>query len=169
MSNNTDEFENNQQHNSSGNPETNALVKAIEQGTATTEQVGAALQVIQVGLSKQLIDGAGIAAQPLQRLQALQDRLVQVVETQLSAALDINSIELPQAIEMLVKLQDQSIKVLELQRKIVQGRELIPPSTLTEDEKKVVKLFNSFPDKQSKKLFLQLVDQELAKLEAEDE
>lgn len=149
-------------------PDITSLAKSIQNGTATKEQLGSALQAMQIGMSTSLIEELGEASKPFLRLRDLQERLATIINNKLEALLQADSIDLSTAVQHLQSLQEMQYKVLDLKRKIVQGRELIPTSLLSEEERAVVKLFQSFSTKSEKEEFMKLVYERLSKLDTNE-
>lgn len=144
------------------------LAKAIIEGTATEEQRGIALQCIQITLATAMVSGVKQVTAPIDSLRNLQERLADYVSQQMIVKIDDQSMAPEKALEHLIEISDMQVKILELERKIIQGRDLMPSGLLSDDEKLVMKLLKSFSTKSEKQKFLALVQQQLAESNGEE-
>ena len=90
------------------------------------------------------------------------------VSQQMIVKIDDQSMAPEKALEHLIEISDMQVKILELERKIIQGRDLMPSGLLSDDEKLVMKLLKSFSTKSEKQKFLALVQQQLTESNGEE-
>lgn len=137
-----------------------SIVKSVLEGTATEEQQGIIARQVQINLSATLVSGMqtlySTIIESTQTLNAAQAKLAQRLETEA----DVMSID--KLASVVDNMQSQQLKILDLYRRIVNGKELFPQGVLSEEEKQVVKLLNSFSSKEEKQKFLKVVKETLS-------
>lgn len=135
------------------------LAQSIIDGTATEEQQGTAVKVMQTSMSANLLIGMKSLANNIARFNDLYERLFQRFSETLESQIDILP---PETLyKYLSDLQSKQLLILDLYRKTVQGKDLFSSEILSEDEKKVIKLLKSFNTPEEKTKFLELVESTL--------
>lgn len=132
------------------------LAQSIIDGTATEEQQGTAVKVMQTSMSANLLIGMKSLANNIARFNDLYERLFQRFSETLESQIDILP---PETLyKYLSDLQSKQLLILDLYRKTVQGKDLFSSEILSDDEKKVIKLLKSFNTPEEKAKFLELVE-----------
>lgn len=139
------------------------LARQIELGQASIEEKGVALKALQASMAVSLYGGLNRALESTMKSTACLDELVNKFKDKLEY--EIEGMSPKDILEMIDRVQSSQLRILDLQRKIVQGKELIPQPSLSEEESHVIKLMNSFTSVESKKKFLSVVKDFLDKEE----
>lgn len=146
------------------------LAQLIASGQATASDLGTACKSLQVGMAVTLINGLQRVNSGISVAASLQDKLItkfnEVLEANISQGVLDDPDELLSYIERLNNIQ---CRTLDLQRKIAQGKELIPETNLSDDEKMIVKLFKSFKSKDEKEKFIKVVNDTLKENTSSDD
>lgn len=136
------------------------VVQRVIDGTATEADKGLVLKTMQNSLSANLVGSLNDVFASMQSLNALATDAV----AKLSEYYEVNKdlMDMKTLMSFIDNVQNRQIKLMELNRRISQGNnQLFAQDTLTDDEKKVLKLFKSFRTNDEKRRFMRLVDQEL--------
>lgn len=142
------------------NDELNVLVEQVVEGTATETETGVALKALRNQLSVQLIKSL---SQSYQSITAFNDLLSDAIQKVNQHYLESSEVmEMETLMKYVDDITSKQIQLMELYRKVVQGKELFDAGTLSDDEKKVLKLFKSFKSQEDKARFLRLVELELS-------
>lgn len=135
------------------------VVDFVTDGVATEEQLGVVLKQMQISISTKLLaqlkQQEALMVNVSSMLQRLYDRLDMIIST------DLEMMNVETVMDLIEKLTRLSNNYLELQRRIVQGKELFSNDTLSDDEKRVIKLMNSFSSQDDKKKFMAVVKERL--------
>lgn len=135
------------------------VVDIVTDGVATEEQLGIVLKQMQISISTKLLaqlkQQESLMSNVSSMLQRLYDRLDMIIST------DLEMMNVETVMDLIEKLTRLSNNYLELQRRIVQGKELFSSDTLSDDEKRVIKLMNSFSSQEDKKKFMSVVKERL--------
>lgn len=133
------------------------LVDVVTDGVATQEELGLMMKKLQISISTKIIsemqrqapfiDGA------YSLLTRLYDRLETIVTTDLEI-MDINTV-----LDCIDKITKVVNNYIELQRRIVQGKDLFSQDLFSDKEKSMMKLLNSFKSQEEKRKFLELVEE----------
>lgn len=134
--------------------QSDALVRAMQTGLATVDQIQEASRLVSISLAGQLLMGTGALMETVKPIAALHNKLVARYQEVLEQDMEIMTREdLENAIGVLSK---NLINSLEVQRKIVQGKEILSNyPALTEEEKSMVKMMQSFKTADEKKIFIE--------------
>lgn len=132
-----------------------SLSQKLMDGTATEEEKGTALKLLQTSLSVTMATGVSSLYNQINSLNGTMERLFTRMEAALQDQIELMSAE--DCYDFIQKIQSKQIQVLDLYRKIVQGKELFATSALTEEEKMVIKLMKSFKSVDEKNKFFSLV------------
>lgn len=131
----------------------NGLVKAIENGVASAEQIAEMSRLLQISLVSDMLTGQKQLMGTVSPFIALQEKaqakLMQVLEV------DVESMDRDDLMKLIEFTQKNSLNVLEMQRKLVQGKELLSAyPQLTAEERAVITLMKQFKTPEEKKLFM---------------
>lgn len=143
--------------------ELQAMVSSIMDGNATVEELGVAVKALQTKMSVALISGVDSVLKSLQDSTQVLDFVVSKFNEKIKVDVETDLLETKELLEIIERVQNQQLKVLDLQRKIVQGKELIPQPSLSDEEKQVITLLNSFSSQEDKIKFLNVVKDTLKK------
>lgn len=138
------------------------LARNVADGVATEEQRGMATRAVQNQLSISLLGLLQSSTQSVNRLNELSERAIGIYIEKVSANLDQDLYLEGDLLKIINSLQDRQIQIAELYRKIIQSpKGLFSEDFLSEEEKKVMKLFKSFRTVEERKKFLELCSQQL--------
>lgn len=141
------------------NQDVNALVEQVVEGTATESEVGVALKTLRNSMSVNLIKSLSQSYESISVFnEVLQDAIVKFSDHYNESA---EVLEMETLLKYIDVITSKQIALAELIRKTVQGRELFDSSTMSDDERKVLRLFKSFKSAEDKARFLHLVELEL--------
>ncbi len=142
------------------------LSEKVLAGTATESERGLALRNLQTNLAITLTTGLGRSLALVERLNQSIESVVAKFEEKLRD--EINIMPATDLLSIVERIQSKQVAVLDLYRKIVQGKDLFPQETLSEEERKVVKLIKSFKSKEEKDKFFQVCSEMLKPKEPTD-
>ena len=140
--------------------------KKVLEGTATEAERGMVLRNIQTGLAGNLVAGLSDAMATINSFNAHLDRCINQLTLRLES--DVQIMDATQLIDIITKIQTRQLATLDLYRKVVQGKDLFPVETLSDEEKKVLKLIKSFRSKEEKDKFFQICSEMLKPAESID-
>lgn len=143
--------------------ELQAMVSSIMDGNATVEELGVAVKALQTKMSVALISGVDSVLKSLNESTKVLDTAVSKFNEKIKIDVETDLLETKELLEIIERMQNQQLKVLDLQRKIVQGKELIPQPSLSDEEKQVITLLKSFSSQEDKVKFLNVVKDTLKK------
>lgn len=133
----------------------------IEQGISTEAQKGTAVKSVHLLLQSALSKGTMNILKKIESLSDILDRAVDQLNIRVDSGLD--TWELADVIRLVDIIQTKQLQVLDLLRKVSQAsKPLFSEQVLSEDERKVVRLFKSFTTEAEKAKFLALVDEQLS-------
>jgi len=136
------------------------VVQRVIDGTATESEKGLVLKTMQNSLSANLVGGLNDVFASMQSLNAMAVDAIAKLEEYYELNKDL--LDQKALMDFIGEVQNRQLRLLELNRKISQGNNpLFAQDTLSEEERKVVKLFKSFRTNAEKAAFMRLVDQEL--------
>jgi len=143
------------------------LVSTIMDGTITEDSLGTALKAMQINMAAALVVNQNKAVAMVEGMhshyQKLQKRFDELIINEISTMTDAESV-----FEWIEKIHNMQLRTLEVQRKIVQGKELFNTTVLTPEEKLVSQLFSSLTTKAKKEEFLSLVKKSMEDNSFED-
>lgn len=141
------------------NQDVNTLVEQVVEGTATESEVGVALKSLRNQMSVNLIKSLSQSYESISAFnEVLQDAIVKFSDHYTESA---EVLEMETLLKYIDVITSKQIALAELIRKTVQGRELFDSTTMSDDERKVLRLFKSFKSAEDKARFLHLVELEL--------
>lgn len=143
------------------------MVASILDGTVTEETLGLALKSLQINMAASLVMGQGKASEVANRLQKQTEKLLDRFDTLFDA--EISKItEAEVALDMIERVHRIQLNTLEVQRKIVQGKDLFTTNIMSAEEKMINQLLNSFTSREDKLKFMDIVKEQLSKNSVND-
>ena len=140
------------------------LVKRLNAGVLEESERGTLLKMLQISLASSLIGNTHKVDENVVQMNSLLEkvnrRYVELVYSSLE------SYNLEELTDILNSLVDRQLKVADLQRKVLQGKELISGEVLSDDERKILKVMSSFTSKEEKRAFLNAVQEHLNEIES---
>lgn len=136
------------------------LAKSIVAGTATEQDQGVALKALQNAMASSLISGLRTLDNTVVRLIGVSERLFDQLNTRMEV--DVQNMQMNEVLRWIQTIQNNQIQILDLYRKVVQGRELFPSDTFSDEEKLVLQLMKSFRSQEDKQKFLDICKDFLA-------
>lgn len=137
-----------------------ALVTAVMNGVATEKQQGVLLKALQINVSASLcanLSGLGAMAGAYANLVGQMQELY--IEKTKESLVDMDRAEL---FEEINQLSDFTIKVLDLQRKVVQGKNLFPEELLSETDKRVLAILKGITNDEDREKAISILEQNFA-------
>jgi len=150
----------NDQTNTS-NTSVESLVNSVLKGTVDESTLGTFLKTLQVSMGANLLRNQETLVSAVESLNSQIEKLLSRY-TQLME-FEVDNLTSEGAWEKIESIMGLQIKVVDLQRKIVQGKPLFNSDVLSDEERMVVKLLNSFSSIDEKKKFLKVVKDTLEK------
>lgn len=135
------------------------LAKRVSEGIATEQEIGVALKQLQISLATSMLQELQDYNKSLDALKEIRMRLIDRLETIIIT--DIDLMDVDTVTNLLKETSDMQMNNLDFQRKLIQGKSIFDFSTLSDEEKQVVQLMNSFTSLEEKQKFLQLVQEKL--------
>jgi len=145
------------------NQVTNMVVKVLE-GQSTTEQVGIFNRLLNTALAQDLVQGQQALIRTLSGFEEVSQKLQNAIDQKLQV--EVETMELKELFEYYEKIQSYALRVLDLQRKIVQGKDLFPSDILSEEEKAFLSILKSFRTDAEKTDFVNKIKQIQAEKDA---
>lgn len=135
------------------------LAKRVSEGIATEQEMGVVLKQLQISLATSMLQELQHYNKSLDALKEIRMRLIDRLETIIIT--DIDLMDVDTVTNLLKETSDMQMDNLDFQRKLIQGKSIFDFSTLSDEEKQVVQLMNSFTSLEEKQKFLQLVQEKL--------
>lgn len=136
---------------------TDILAKKIQEGMATKEERGIALKNVNTQMAVELVESIDSIKTQNGKLTKLRDLATTKLLKKGEQAINNDELELPDLLNMVSVLTDVELKVADMYRKILQGNRLLfDEDSLSEEQKVVVRLLNSFETIEQKKDFLNM-------------
>ena len=134
------------------------LASSLAGGYADSNSIGLALKQIQVTMGVKLLKNLERQTTIVDKLNDLLDLMVDNFHDKVEALMATDTIPTEELYSYISDLQSKSIKVIELQRKIAQNPvKLFSDDLFTSDERKILKLLNSFKSPADKARFMEIV------------
>ena len=135
------------------------LAKRVSEGIATEQEIGVVLKQLQISLATSMLQELQEYNKSLDALKEIRMRLIDRLETIIIT--DIDLMDVDTVTNLLKETSDMQMDNLDFQRKLIQGKSIFDFNTLSDEEKQVVQLMNSFTSLEEKQKFLQLVQEQL--------
>lgn len=136
-----------------------ALARLIMSGRASEQEKGLVLRTIQVGMATNMVAGLNElhsnVAQAMGLYQALDAEYMRRLQEQLeSQSLTKEEIRIERD-----ALEKRMHAILNLERQIVQGKNIFPEDSLSEDDRKILRLMASVKSPEERKKFFKAIDE----------
>lgn len=135
------------------------LAKRVSEGIATEQEIGVVLKQLQISLATSMLQELQEYNKSLDALKEIRMRLIDRLETIIIT--DIDLMDVDTVTNLLKETSNMQMDNLDFQRKLIQGKSIFDFNTLSDEEKQVVQLMNSFASLEEKQKFLQLVQEQL--------
>lgn len=138
----------------------NILAQKIAEGTATREERGLSLKMINTQLAIDYVSGLDNVKAFVERLKELRgkmsDKFIQKVERQLEA----DEIEPELMFQYINTISNKELQLVAEYRKLLQGnRQLFDEDTLSEEDRVIMRLLRSFSSTDQKRDFFKIVNE----------
>lgn len=142
-----------------GDHSVEALARLIMSGRASEQEKGLVLRTIQVGMATNMVAGLNELhsniAQAMNLYQALDSEYNRQLREQLEqGALTKEEIRIERD-----ALEKRVHAILNLERQIVQGKNIFPEDSLSEDDRKILRLMASVKTPEERKKFFKAIDE----------
>lgn len=138
------------------------VVQAVLSGVSTTEENGVLLKALQTQMSAAVVNQLSSISAQMNSLSESLPRLIQRYNEKLNEDLETDVIGRAEIEAIIDRIQNKQFQLVETYRRVVQSPNMLfANSTVSEEEKMVMKLFQSFKSADEKKKFLELVKKEL--------
>lgn len=139
------------------NINTDILSKKIQEGMATKEERGIALKNVNTQMAVELVSSLDTMKNQNAGLSKLRGLLADKLTQKGEQAIKDDSLDLNDLMTYVSTLTDMELKVADMYRKIIQGNRLLfDEDSMSEEQKVVVRLLNSFETFEQKRNFLNL-------------
>lgn len=136
---------------------TDILSKKIQEGMATKEERGIALKNVNTQMAVELVGSLDTVKKQNVGLLELRGLLADKVNKKGKQAIEDDSLDLNELMELVSTLTDMELKVADMYRKVLQGNRLLfDEDSMSEEQKIVVRLLNSFETFEQKRNFLNM-------------
>lgn len=135
------------------------LAKRVSEGIATEQEIGVVLKQLQISLATSMLQELQEYNKSLDALKDIRMRLIDRLETIIIT--DIDLMDVDTVTNLLKETSKIQMENLDFQRRLIQGKSIFDFNTLSDEEKQVVQLMNSFASLEEKQQFLQLVQEKL--------
>lgn len=134
--------------------DTTALTNAVEAGIQTQEQAVSLNRLVRSVLAIDLLKGARELSSTIDPLMRMYERAKARFEEVFEE--EVDSYGTKEALELMDAFSSVIMRIVDLQRKIVQGKELFSSQDLmTEEERAVSRLMQSIQTPEEKKVFIE--------------
>lgn len=138
------------------------LAQSVVDGVATEEQHGMATRAVQNQLSLSLLGILNDTTVSVNRLNETCNKALNIYLEKVNADLDQDLVSEESLLKLIDTIQSKQIQIAELYRKVIQSpKGLFAEDCLSEEEKKVMRLFKSFKTVEERKKFLELCNKQL--------
>ena len=132
------------------------LKSLIAVGTKTEEQQGLALRAVQMGMAANFCSEISSLHRGLSRAQSVLSKLRDKYFSDVEEVMD--TLSPSEVASYMSTIQNQVMGVLELERKVIQGRELFPTDSLSDMDRKILRLVSSLRAPEDRAKFMKLIE-----------
>lgn len=132
------------------------LKSLIAVGTKTEEQQGLALRAVQMGMAANFCSEVSSLHRGLSRAQSVLSKLRDKYFSDVEEVMD--TLSPSEVASYMSTIQSQVMSVLELERKVIQGRELFPTDSLSDMDRKILRLVSSLRAPEDRAKFMKLIE-----------
>lgn len=138
------------------------VVQSVLSGISSEEENGLLLKALQTQMSATVVTQLADLSNQFSQLSVNTGRLIEQYNRKLNEDLESDVLSRGELYAMIKNFQDRQLQLIETYRRTVQSpNALFANSTVSEEEKMVIKLFQSFKSADEKRKFLELVKKEL--------
>jgi len=146
----------------SDNYSTEVLARKIAEGTANREERGITLKTISTQLAIEMVTGLEDVRDYVDGLKDLRSKFTQKFVEKANEALELDELDLDDIFKYMTSISDNEVKVVEAYRKLLQGGQLFNEDSMSEQDRIIVRLLQSFKDNTQKKEFYEMVAKYMA-------
>lgn len=146
----------------SDNYSTEVLARKIAEGTANREERGITLKTISTQLAIEMVTGLEDVRDYVDGLKDLRSKFTQKFVEKANEALELDELDLDDVFKYMNSIADNEVKVVEAYRKLLQGGQLFSEDSMSEQDRIIVRLLQSFKDNNQKKEFYEMVAKYMA-------
>ena len=146
----------------SDNYSTEVLARKIAEGTANREERGITLKTISTQLAIEMVTGLEDVRDYVDGLKDLRSKFTQKFVEKANEALELDELDLDDIFKYMTSISDNEVKVVEAYRKLLQGGQLFSEDSMSEQDRIIVRLLQSFKDNNQKKEFYEMVAKYMA-------
>ncbi len=144
------------------NYSTEVLARKIAEGTANREERGITLKTISTQLAIEMVTGLEDVRDYVDGLKDLRSKFTQKFVEKANEALELDELDLDDIFKYMTSISDNEVKVVEAYRKLLQGGQLFNEDSMSEQDRIIVRLLQSFKDNTQKKEFYEMVAKYMA-------
>lgn len=138
------------------------VVQSVVSGLSSEEENGLLLKALQTHMSATVVTQLTDLSNQFARLSQNVERAIDKYNQKLNEDLEGDVISRGELYSIIKGFQDRQFQLVETYRRVVQSPNMLfANSTVSEEEKMVMKLFQSFKSSDEKRKFLELVRKEL--------
>lgn len=141
---------------------TDILARKIAEGTANREERGITLKTINTQLAIEMVTGLEDVRDYVDGLKDLRSKFTQKFVEKANEALELDELDLDDVFKYMNSIADNEVKVVEAYRKLLQGGQLFSEDSMSEQDRIIVRLLQSFKDNNQKKEFYEMVAKYMA-------
>lgn len=135
------------------------LALMLISGDISEREKGLALRKLQIGLGSQTVAKLSYLCAQNKPIEKLAAKATAMYAEKLEAELDADIFTTSQLGEISAMLNSQVAGVAGILSKVAQGKSLFPEDTLSEDDRKVIRIMGAIQTQEDKERFMKLVDE----------
>lgn len=134
------------------------LAEVILSGQASEEERGLALRNLQTGISASMVAGMNVLHKSVQKAFDLYLELDDAYMQKLREELDSNILTKDEIRIERNALESRIYKIVNLERQVTQGKSLFPEDSLSESDRKVLRLLSSIKTEEERDAFMRSIE-----------
>lgn len=142
-----------------GDHSVEALARLIMSGRASEQEKGLVLRTIQVGMATNMVAGLNELHSNVAKAMNLYQALDSEYNRQLREQLEQGALTKEEIRIERDALEKRVHAILNLERQIVQGKNIFPEDSLSEDDRKILRLMASVKTPEERKKFFKAIDE----------
>lgn len=123
--------------------DTQALIKTIQEGNFTPEQIEQLNTSVRMALASSLVESVKNLEKTESRIQTVIGRLTESVIDKIEANIDADTNTIEESLKQLVTLHNMTVSSAETKRKIFNGKEMFNLNPISERERALLDLFKA--------------------------
>lgn len=128
-----------------------SLIKAVESGTFSPEQIEALNTTVRLSMASSLVESINTFGEVESQISSITGRISKSVADKISAALESDTLTLEDAMAYLDKLNSIQVRSAETKRKIFNGKEMFSINPMTQQEQALMQMLKQVNTSEKRK------------------